>query len=278
MSEDTPESEESPEETTPVETLDEESEETSEEQTDPFPEATPTAVRREASTYINRLAEIGVEVTQITHQHRQPEDDESEETEEHEQELDSIGLQCTYNNSTFFVILPLDDPYNIFQADYDLLEDMVFSSPSGHLGGEFEALKPEQRWEAYQNVRDGFEMEQVLGLCQSNRSVPIPTIEAWFSLLRTSSDRFVVEATRLQYEFVGGVAQRRMFSSPTEVSTQELYETVTQLLALRNGIQDILGGAYILDGVQVPEKFETLHKDVDEKADMPRRSGHIGFQ
>lgn len=297
MSEDNTESEALPEDTMPVdetppsENIDGDSEETADEQnSDPFPEETPTTIRREASTYINRLSEVGVEVTQITHQHRQPEQPEvdqdeqdgegAEDTqEENEPELDSIGLQCKYNNSTFFVILPLDEPYNIFQADYDLLEDMVFASPSDHLGGEFEALKPEKRWEAYQNVRDGFEMEQVLGLCQSNRGVPVPTLEAWFSLLRTSSDKFIVESTRLQYEFVGGVAQRRSFDSPTEVGTQELYETVTQILALRNGIQDILGSTYLLNGVTIPENFQTLHQDVTEdKTDMPRRSGHIGFQ
>lgn len=246
---------------------------------DPFPEDTPVAVQREASTFINRLSEVGVEVTQVSHQHRPPEDaDEEDDFDEHEGELDSIGLQCNFEGGpSFFIILPIDEPYNLFQAEYDLVEEMVFSSPHEHLGGEFEAMAPPQQWESYQNVRDGFEMEQVLGLAQSNRGIPLPTLEAWFTLLKTSSEKFIVEVTRLQYEFIGGIVQRRLFTSPTELGTQELYETVTQLLALRRGIQNLLVGAYILNGIQVPENFEEL-PHVDEEPDLTEPAHSKGFQ
>lgn len=227
---------------------------------DPFPEDTPTAIRQRVQVFQNRLLELGVNVRAISSQREEPEDDADED----EQPLESLALQCQYNRANFLVIFPVEEQFALFQADYDVLEDMVYSSPHDELGGDFEDIQPQARWEAHQAVRQQITPEQVVGLCRENRGIPIPHLEAWFSFLRTASDKFTVETTRVQFEYIGAAAHRRMYTNPNNLTTQELYDTVSQLLSLRQAIQDILGGTYVLNGVDVPDNFETLHTDVEE--------------
>jgi len=256
---------------------DEEEMETNDEE-ELFPEDTPTTIKRRVTAYQNRLAEIGVQVRGISTQRERPDEDE-EETENEEEPLESLALQCQFNRASFLVIFPVEEPFAIFQADYDVLEDMIYSADHELLGGDFEPLEPQARWEAHQKVRQTIAPEQVVGLCRANRAVPIPQLEAWFSFLRTASDKFAVETTRVNFEYIGAAATRRLYTSPNNLTTQELYDTVSQLMSLRQGIQDVLGSTYVLDGIQVPDNFATLHEEVEED---PRSDSHEpynkGFQ
>lgn len=232
---------------------------------DPYPSGTPQATRRRAASYITRLNEIGVTVQQITPQHIPPEDaEEGDNLDEDDLELESVVLRCRFNNDFFAIVLPLDEQFVLFQTDYDLLEDMVFTSESVHLGGDFDALNPQQRWGAYQRFRDNVASEQIIGLCRANRSVAIPQLDAWLAILSTNGNRFIIDTSRVSFEYIGGTVQRREYRPAMEIKTQELHELIMQLLSLRRGVQFILGGAYLSNGVQVPDNFESLEEAFEE--------------
>jgi len=232
-------------------------------------EVTP-AVEQEIKNYINRFQEINITINQIT---KQTGDDESNT------EIQQVGIHCQYNGAGFTVIIPINEKYNILQANYDLIEDMIYSSNHAELGGDFTQLESEEQWESYQTLRGEFKTNQLFSLCQSNRAIPLPTIEAWFSLLQTNSEKFILSPTKLNYEFIGGVVQRREYIQPTQQNIQTLYETVTQLISLRNGMQNILASAYISNGISVPDNFDSLSKDIDAENKIQSQTPQSkGFQ
>lgn len=255
-----------PDETDATEDEEDQSTETeSPREEDPYPSDTPQATRRRAASFITRLNELGVTVQRITPQQAPPEDaDEDAELDEDDLELESIVLRCRFNNDFFAIIIPIDEQFVLFQTDYDLLEDMVFSSESVHLGGDFNTLNPQQQWGAYQRFRDNVAAEQIIGLCRANRSVAIPQLDAWLALLSTNGNRFVIDTSRVNFEYIGGTVQRREYRPAMEIKTQELHELLMQLLSLRRGVQFILGGAYLSNGVQVPDNFESLEEAFEE--------------
>lgn len=241
---------------------------------DPFPEDAPVSVRRRVQTFQNRLEELGVEIQAITRQR-----EETDEDTEEDGELMDLALRCQYQNAPFLIFFPVEEQFAVFQAEYDVITDMIFASKSDHLGGDFEKLEPEARWEVHQTVRQNLTPEQVVGLLQSNRAIPTQQLEAWFSILRTSSDKFTVETTKIGAEYPHAVTQRRLYTNPNNLTTQQLYDTVSQLLSIRQAVQDILGGAYILGGVEVPDNFASLHPDVEkDPRDDHSQPYNKGFQ
>lgn len=220
-------------------------------------DATPHRVKTELLAYKNRLVEIGVTIKSISENYYT--DDDGEKTEE----LKSLVLRCEWQRTPFLVIIPINESFTLFQAEYDLLENIIYSSNDAQLGGNFQSLSPEDRWDTHKDVREAMSPDQAVGLCRANRSVPMPTIDARIGLLGAASSKFTIDPSRVEFEYIGAVAVRRVYHSANDFSTQELYETVLETTDLYRGIQNILGGAYLLNGIEVPDDYDTIGKEVD---------------